>query len=175
MNSRQRDLVHALVGSRRKPISRVKFLCLWGATDGRALALDQLLDAIARRDADDLEYALIIGFRFGPDDRFREPLKLVALQYWHTRHEDVVAMLVDVLDESCFEVLEFLSAWVPYSLLWDDSRALSVRALHGLARLSDPRVDRLLFEWRRSDISILSATATELARRRSELGESPST
>jgi hypothetical protein len=62
-------------------------------TDGCALGLRLLRDAVNRADEEDLDYALAVCFTFGLTADHLEWLVRLASADWHRKHEDVATAL----------------------------------------------------------------------------------
>src|SRR5262245_59646105 len=95
------------------PMTPDEFLRRFGATDGVSLALDLLRDAIGRRDPVDVEWALIVCFRFGFTDSHLQPLLTLAFGDWHHQHENVASALADIRSPASVDALVHLARWVP--------------------------------------------------------------
>lgn len=131
-------MVLGLVLSPLRPalLSPEQFLDAFGATDGKALGLALLHDAVARRDAVDVELALVVCFKFGFSGEHLELLEALAFADWHRRHEDVASALGRVRSPSSVEALAHLSTWVPDYLAFDEARALATKAIWALGSIS---------------------------------------
>jgi hypothetical protein len=77
-------------------LSPEEFLRRFGAGDGQALGLRLLRDAVARRDGEDVELALIVCSVFGVNMDHLDPLVRLGSADWHVKHEDVVSLLGDL-------------------------------------------------------------------------------
>lgn len=85
--------------------------------------------AVAERDSDDTEAALLVcnTFGFGPGHL---PLLLgLASAEWHHSHEDVVWYLGNYQSPEVVEALIAATEWVPDYLDFDENRALARKAI----------------------------------------------
>lgn len=57
-------------------------------------------EAMREKNGDDLELAMFVGFRFGFDSNIAEMLCELLYETWHTRHEDVVSILQNIVPSS---------------------------------------------------------------------------
>jgi HEAT repeat protein len=161
MSPDQRSLVMALVAipAGRDPLSRDDFLRGWGASDGVALSVDLLRDAVERFDAEDVELALVVGFKFGFCDGHLEPLLSLAFADWHQRHEDIAMALGKLRSPSSVGALVHLAQWVPAYLEFDSARALATKAIWALGAIDSEDAHRALVELAQSSSEIVAAGA----------------
>lgn len=146
MTPEQRSLVLALAHGLNGPtITQEDLLHRWPAVDCRVLGLDLLRNALADRDADDLELSLIVGSVFGFTLDYLPLLVEAAHADWHYRHEDVAQALGAVGTEAALPALAVLvSARPSYADEIDDSVALARHALHGIERIGGARARDLI-------------------------------
>ncbi|MGW5392823.1 HEAT repeat domain-containing protein [Streptomyces koyangensis] len=116
----------------------------FGADDGRALGLELLRGAVAERDGDQVEMALIVTDRFGLSPASLEPLITLCSADWHHAHEGVVSALGALRSPAAVPVLQYLADWVPEYLDYDDSRAMGVKAVWALRRTPGPEAEEAL-------------------------------
>jgi hypothetical protein len=116
----------------------------FGRTDGHALGLSLLTDAVAREDGDDAEAALTACFVFGMTLSHLPLLVLLASADWHCRHEDVAGALDGLRTPGAVDALYHLTQWVPDYLAWDEDRGLARKAVWGLAKTPGPRAEQAL-------------------------------
>lgn len=135
-------------------------LARFDATDGEALGLDLLRDAVARRDPVDVELALIVCFRFGLSDDHLPLLHELADADWHERHEDVAEALAELRSPTSVDALAHLAEWVPDYLEYDDARALATKAIWGLGSIATPTSRAVLERLSKSDDEVVAETAT---------------
>jgi hypothetical protein len=77
-------------------MAKEEFLERWPASDGVGLGQALLAPAALDRDADGVEYALIVCFSFGFTDELLPNLVQLAFADWHQCHGDVVSALDDL-------------------------------------------------------------------------------
>ena len=132
------------------------------------LALKWLEESYQTRNAEDLLCALIVGFNFGFGSEHLNVLsKLVAVD-WHYSHEDVVDALDELRSPDTVEALFRATQWIPKSLGYDDSRALAVKAIWALGKISGSEAETRLEALARSEDPILRKTANEQLELRRE-------
>ncbi|MFD7498065.1 hypothetical protein ACFV8T_38015 [Streptomyces sp. NPDC059832] len=138
MTPEEQDLVMGLVFVPGKGRTRTldEVLAHFGESDGGALALRLLRDAMERRDADDVAMALIVKAAAGASgEEFLEPLIELSRADWHRRHEDIVSMLGKLRSPRTVPTLVLATRWVPEHLDWDENRALAVKAIWALGAI----------------------------------------
>lgn len=170
MTPHQRDLVLSLVQvpGRRPAITGAAFLRQLGVADGSAWALDQLRDAMTRRDSDDVELALTAAGVLGATDEYVAPLVSLALEDWHQSHEAVVSMLGRLRPPEAVPALATLTWHVPEYLGWDQSHALARKAVHALGSIEDPSATAALLDARETGPREVSEVAARQLQARSE-------
>jgi PBS lyase HEAT-like repeat len=136
----ERSLVMELVVApgHHEPLPLSEFLQRFGTNDGEALGLQLLRDAVGRHDPVDVEFALVVCFRFGFTAGHLAPLISLAFADWHKSHEDVASALQLIGSPVSVDALVHLAQWVPDYLDYDDSRALAAKAIWALGAISDP-------------------------------------
>ncbi|MFE1951945.1 HEAT repeat domain-containing protein [Streptomyces sp. NPDC059524] len=172
MSPEEQDLVMGLVFAPGSPPTRTidEVLAHFGETDGGALALRLLRDAMERRDADDVEMALIIKAAAGaPPDDFLEPLTELFPAEWHREHEDIVSTLARLRSPETLPTLILATHWVPERLDWDENRALAVKAIWALGALPGRQVREVLEGLRDDEDEIIRENALRQLARRGEL------
>jgi hypothetical protein len=159
----------ALVPGGPRPMSSDEFLERFGVYDGKALGLDLLRDAVQRRDAVDVELAMIVGFRFGFS--MKHLLLLVDLAYadWHQKHEDVVSALGMLEAPESIDALVHMTEWVPGYLAYDDTRALATKAVWALGAIDSDSARHALSELARAPDRIVAKGAEEQLLRRTQI------
>src|SRR5258708_28479461 len=102
MTTGQRETVLNLMLNK---ISEDEFLRKFGVdrADGNKLSLDMLEEAHRRREPDDVEYGLGVGFRFGFSPDHLGVLCQLSDEEWHMRHEDIVTALGTLHDKRAVE------------------------------------------------------------------------
>lgn len=169
MTPRERRLVLSMVATPGggKTTSPADFLRQMGATDGPALGLKLLHDALARRDPVDVEMALIVTDVFGVTDDYLEPLVVLASEDWHFKHEDVVTLLGRLRSPGAIDALYEAAQWVPEYLDFDENRALANKAVRALGAIPGERAEEALKRLLGSDAEVIrNQAAAQLDRRR---------
>lgn len=164
MTTEERELVLALA---TQGLSQTDFLSRFrGSTNGQNLCGELLTEAIQSRIAEDVEYALIVGFTFGFTIDHLESLLELSSAPWHFMHEDVVTALGELRSPKSVGALRTATQWIPKYLDFDESRALAVKAIWALARIESQEADAALRELASDPDPILAGLATEQIRRR---------
>lgn len=98
MTPEQRRLIFGLVvlPGGAAPLSPEEFLRRWPADDGERLSIELLADAVRRQDAEDVEWALVVGAEFGFTDQHVGHLTALAGSEWHVQHENVAQALAQI-------------------------------------------------------------------------------
>ncbi|GGT26938.1 hypothetical protein GCM10010222_80910 [Streptomyces tanashiensis] len=172
MTPEERDLVMGLVfvPGRGRTRTLDEVLAHFGESDGGALALRLLRDAMERRDAVDVEMAVIVKAAAGASgEEFLEPLIELSCADWHTRHEDVVRMLGKLRSPKAVPALGEAARWVPEYLDWDENRSLAVKAIWALGAISGPETQEALEGLRDAENEIIRENAVKQLERRGEL------
>ncbi|WP_426366921.1 HEAT repeat domain-containing protein [Streptomyces sp. E-08] len=145
-------------------------LAHFGESDGGTLALRLLRDAMERRDADDVEMALILHAAAGASvEEFMEPLIELFPAEWHRDHEDIVRMLGRLRSPETVPTLVLATHWVPEHLDWDENRALAVKAIWALGAIPGPETRDALEGLRDDGNEIIRENALNQLARRGEL------
>lgn len=144
------------------PISREEFLEQFGASDGAALGLELLSEAVKQRDGEDVEFALIVGFRFGFTTEHLPWLISLSFADWHRAHEDVVFALEQLRTPVAVEALAHAARWVPEYLEYDEARALASKAIFALTSIEGRAAEYALESLANDDSEIVA----EIAKRR---------
>lgn len=172
MTPEEQDLVMGLafvpgVG-RTRTLDEV--LAHFGEPDGGALALRLLRDAMERRDADDVEMALIVKAAAGASvEEFMEPLIELFPADWHRDHEDIVSTLGELRSPKTVPTLVLATRWVPEHLDWDENRALAVKAIWALGAIPGEEARDALDGLRDAENEIIRENARKQLARRGEL------
>lgn len=137
MNEKQRIAIvqTALLPDGRRRLQPQDFAAAAGVRDPRTWALAELIDAIERRCADDVELAMQTGSQFGTDRDWVQPLIDVLDADWNHSHENAAFTLGQLQDRRAVPALVRATHWVPAYLDYDDGRGLAVKAIHSLGRL----------------------------------------
>jgi hypothetical protein len=127
-------------------LSEAEFLREFPASDGVALGVTLLQDAVARRDPVDVELALIVCSTFGLSADLVPLLVQLAAAEWHERHEDVATALgaVGAGSLGTVDALVHLATWVPDYLEFDRARALARKAVRSLGAMRTAAADQAL-------------------------------
>ncbi|MEU6934188.1 HEAT repeat domain-containing protein [Streptomyces sp. NPDC046385] len=172
MTPEERELIMGLVFVPGKGRARTldEVLAHYGESDGGALALRLLRQAVERRDAGDVEMALIVKANAGASgDEFLEPLIELAGADWHKRHEDVVSSLAKLRSPETVQALALATRWVPEYLEYDEARALAVKAIWGLGAIPGPEAREVLEGLRDDENEVIRENALKQLARRGEL------
>ncbi len=105
----------------------------------------QLLeDSLHRKDSDDVEHALLLGFSFGFSEKVVPILCELIVQGWHCKHEDIASLLQKFKATQSIEYL-YKTALAEYDYLdYDDSYALAVKCIWALGGIdTDSSRERL--------------------------------
>ncbi|MER7515665.1 HEAT repeat domain-containing protein [Streptomyces sp. NPDC126499] len=171
MTPEEQDLVTGLVIAPGEGATRTldEVLAHFGEPDGSALALRLLRDAMERRDADDVEMALILhAAADASGEEFLEPLTELFPAEWHRGHEDVVSVLGELRSPRAVPTLALATRWVPEHLDWDENRALAVKAIWALGAVPGPEAREALEGLRDDENEIIRENARKQLTRRSE-------
>jgi hypothetical protein len=163
---RQSIMSVVVVPGRDRAGSPGEVLRQFGTDDGQMLGLELLRDAAGRRDAVDLELALIVCFMFGFTVGHLELLIQLAVADWHQSHENVVSGLSRLRSPEAIGALVHAARWVPPYLDFDDSRALARNAIWALGAIPGPGAQQALTGLLQSESGIVREGAEgQLARR----------
>ncbi|WP_171053101.1 HEAT repeat domain-containing protein [Streptomyces marianii] len=145
-------------------------LAHFGESDGGALALRLLRDAMERQDADDVEMALIVhGAADASVEEFLEPLIELFPAEWHREHEDIVSMLGELHSPKTVPTLVLATRWVPEHLDFDENRALAVKAIWALGAIPSAEAREALEGLRDDENEVIRENAVKQLERRGEL------
>jgi len=146
---------------------REAFSRAFGVSDGVTLSLELLRDAVTRRDATDVELALVVGFTFGFTDDHLSLLIDLCFADWHHSHEDAVSALADLGSSASVDALVHAAECVPGYLEFDEARALATKAVGALGVISGDASTNALEALTASESTIVARNATaQLERRR---------
>lgn len=140
----------------------------FGATDGKALGLSLLRDAVDREESLDVEMALIVCATFGFTMGHLDLLVRLASAGWHHKHEDVVSALGQLRAPAAVGALYHAAWWVPDYLDFDESRALAVKAIWALGGTPGDEAEQALTELGGAEDEIVRAAARAQLDRRKE-------
>ena len=161
MSPEERSLILALVKvpGGPEPLAGDEFLRQFCASDGLALGLDLLRDAIDHHDPVDVALAMVVCYTFGFSDDHLEVLITLAFADWHQSHEDVASALGDLGSPSATAALFHLADWVPSYLEFDDAQALAVKAIWGLGSIRSDDAHHALESLTQSKSKIVAENA----------------
>ncbi|MFV5998558.1 HEAT repeat domain-containing protein [Streptomyces sp. NPDC056231] len=172
MTPEEQDLVMGLaVGLGEGPTRTLdEVLAHFGESDGGALALRLLRDAMERQDADDVEMALIVpGAADASVEEFLEPLIELFPAEWHRDHEDIVSMLGKLHSPKTVPTLVRATRWVPEHLDFDECRTLAVKAIWALGGIPGEEARDALKGLRDAENEIIRENAVKQLARRGKL------
>jgi hypothetical protein len=147
-------------------LSPEEFLRRFGASDGQELGLRLLRDAVERRDAEDVEMALIVCSTFGVTMDHLEPLVRLLSADWHVSHEDVVSLLSDLQAPAAVDALYEATQWVPAYLDYDENRILADKAVRALAAIPGEKAEQALQRLLHADDAVVRHQAEKQVKRR---------
>ncbi|MFF5313575.1 HEAT repeat domain-containing protein [Streptomyces massasporeus] len=172
MTPEEQQLIMGLVFVPGKGRTRTidEVLAHFGESDGEALALRLLRDAMERQDADDVEMALTLHAAAGASvEEFLEALTELFPADWHRDHEDIVRMLGRLRSPRTVPTLALATHWVPEHLDWDENRALAVKAIWALGAIPGPEARHALEGLRDDENKTIRENALNQLARRGEL------
>ncbi|WP_084161004.1 HEAT repeat domain-containing protein [Nocardia sp. BMG51109] len=171
MTPEDKRIILELVHAPGKPPSATQedILQHFGTRDGKTLGLKLLRNATERRDAADIEYAMIVSSVFGFDLDHLDLLRQLSTSDWHYKHEDVVSALGELKTPAAVDALYNATQWIPEYLEFDDSRALATKAIWALGGTPGPEAEQALNRLLESDDEILrESSEKQLERRRNK-------
>jgi hypothetical protein len=145
----------------------------FGTTDGRALGLRLLRDAVDRQDELDLATALIVCFTFGFTMDHLDLLVRLASASWHHKHEDVVSALDELRAPAAVGALYHSAWWVPDYLDFDENRALAVKAIWALGRIPGNEAEQALRRLLTAEDEVVRQAAQAQLERRAKQAAAP--
>jgi hypothetical protein len=154
------------IPGRGRQSSRDDVLRYFETTDGHALGLRLLRDAVDNRDEIDVDAALIVCGTFGITADHLDLLVQLASAEWHHKHEDVATALDHLRVPAAVDALYHLAWWIPDYLDWDDTRGLARKAIWALGKTPGPEAEgvlKLLLD--EPDQIVRENAAQQLARR----------
>ena len=150
----EQDLVLGLVVSPGQGPTRTidEVLAHFGESGGATLALRLLRDAMERRDADDVEMALIVKGAAGASGE-------------EFLHEDVVSSMGQLRSPRTVPALVEATRWIPEYLEFDECRALAVKAIWALGGIPGEEAQEALNRLRDAeDETVCQEAGKQLAR-----------
>ena len=137
-----------------------------GGVESAKLTTCLLEEALADQNADNVEYALMVGFTFGFSSEHVDCLIRLAGASWHHKHEDVVTSLGRLRDVKAVDVLWAATQQVPDYLAFDENRALAVKAIWALGNIDGPEVELMLRQLAASKDAVIRDAAQQQLQRR---------
>lgn len=148
-------------------ISPEQFLTGFRASpDGQQLYETLLSEALHSKCAEDVEYALMVGYTFGFSKAHLQLLLHLLGEPWHFKHEDIVTALGRIKSSEAVEGLYAATQWIPPYLDFDESRALAVKAIWALGSIAGNEAHQCLEKLASDPDAILSSAAKEQLERR---------
>jgi hypothetical protein len=168
MTPGQRKVIFGLVvvAGRERRCSPDDVLRYFGTSRGTDLGLTLLKQAVADRDAADVQAALLVCQTFGFDQRHLPLLLELASADWHRSHEDVVCYLgKNYKGPDVVEALIGATQSVPDYLDYDEFRALARKAVWELGTQPGERARETLERIARSETGALREDAEKQLER----------
>ena len=137
-----------------------------GSVDGQVLGAELLDEAVASKNPDHVECALLVGFTFGFAPDCFETLVALLSKDWHFSHEDIVSAIQELATSDAVPALYQATQWVPDYLGYDEARALAVKAIWALGGIEGKEADEVLRRLAASEEPILRAQAEAQIKRR---------
>lgn len=98
--------------------------------------LHLLMEGLKNKNADDIEYTLLLAFYFGCSKKYTNTLCELILKKWHFQHENIAKMLQKLKDPLSVNYL-FKAAMAEYDYLaYDDSNSLAVKCIWALGDIN---------------------------------------
>lgn len=160
MNDKQKQLILNLCTGE---IDKARFLSAYGIgeTDVSSEVSSSLKEAEAEHDADGVEYALMLGSAFSMPDDILSLIHNLVIQDWHTRHEDMIAILQKKANPESVVVLQqaiMLKPKLEY-LDYDDYGSFYKKCLWALQAIGTPQAISVISECAASDDAALKEQA----------------
>ena len=103
-----------------------------------------LRDAAQRRDENQVEAAMLLGFEFGFSRSCLPGLHALLMEDWHISHEDIAMVLQEMHDPSSIDVL-YRAAQLQFDYLsFDEAYALGVKCCYALGDINTTEGDEKL-------------------------------
>jgi len=132
-----------------------------GNSNRMSLVGELLGEAVASRDPDEVELAILAGFNLGFSEVHINLLSSLAHEDWHYSHEDIASALDEIRTPGCVNSLGFLAQWVPEYLEFDKTRALGSKAVWALKKIGDTSAKKSLQKIAASQTDVIGALAQE--------------
>jgi hypothetical protein len=171
MTSEERSLCRGLMVTppiAGRKISKEEFASrVPSAIERGAVATRLLEEALRSRNADNVQCALIVGHAFGFTVDQVDVLTQLLEADWHVSHEDVVSALDKLRSPAAINALLQAAQRIPEYLSYDDSRALAVKAIWALGKVSGGEADSALRKLSTANESVIrDAALLQLDRRK---------
>lgn len=140
MNEAQKQFIRSLVVLPGHPASEKleprEILERFGADtdDAHAFCLSLLQQVAEKKDAEELEYALILCSSLNAyDESYIDLLIELSGADWHKQHENIVQILQQLKNPKAVDALYHLTQWLPEYMNYDEeNRSLARKALFAL-------------------------------------------
>jgi hypothetical protein len=136
------------------------------AIEHGTVAARLLEEACESKNPDDVQCALVVGHAFGFASDHVGILARLLEADWHVSHEDVVSALDRLRSPEGVNALYRATQWIPEYLSYDDSRALAVKAIWALGKLSGDEAEAVLHQLAASSDTVIQDAAKEQLQRR---------
>lgn len=122
--------------------------------------LDELKKAYTEKNADDVEYSLLLGFLLKTfSNKYEEILCKLLSESWHYKHEDIVLILQDLKSAKCIDVL-YETVFKKFNYLsYDNTYSLARKCIHALGDINTDYSKEKLKLLAMSDIPIIKEKA----------------
>lgn len=122
-------------------------------------ALKMLTEALQYRDADGVEFGLLMGHHFGFSREFLDVLLRLAGENWHQQHESLVDTFAKTKWPESVEVLSTIAVTSYDYREYDDYCSLGVKCIYALAAIETREAILQLGKLARCGIAILEREA----------------
>lgn len=127
-------------------ISKAEFLREYPfyISEDREHIRELLGNAVSRRDGNDVEYALLLGFSLGFPENFTNLLCILLEAEWHQKHEDIARILQKLRDPISVDALfRATKARHPY-LEYNNNIAFAIKCVWALSQVDNQKaMDKL--------------------------------
>ena len=170
LDKREESLIIDLVSGK---VSDYEFYREMGVAigEGSAAALAMLERALQEHDSKGVEYGLYLAYHFGIAASQLDVLSSLALEPWHSRHEDVIRALAELKDPKSVDVI-FRAALAKFDYRdYDDASSLGVKCVHALRTIETKEAIARLGELREKGDLVLKSKADAQMRKISREGK----
>ena len=141
-------------------IPKAEFIRRFPAAVERGSVATRLLEeAYEKRDDEEVQCALVVGHAFGFAPSQADVLIRLLDADWHLSHEDLVSALDRLNTPEAVDSLYRATQWVPEYLSFDESRALAVKAIWALGKISSSDATAALRRLAATDHAVLRDAA----------------